>query len=255
VSGVSFTRIRFATSARLCGLRRVVKRECAEALTAAAGVAFDDEFVAGGGEPVDGGLGQHRISRRRRAAAEAALPAHQRRRRTRSNLEVDDLAPAAAFLREVLGFEVEVDEPGMGLVLLRRDAVGLALVQSATPGVNAATAAYIGVTGVDDLHEQCTARGAQIVTGLADHPWGLRDFVVEIPGGHRLALGERIAPPRLCQLQPQITRWVRAADKQQRDEAPHADRRFLASLNIQASITGRDRQNVHEAPVSPNRRG
>jgi len=114
----------------------------------------------------------------------------------RPNLEVDDLAPAAAFLREVLGFEVEVDEPEMGLMLLRRDAVGLALVRTAAPGANATTAAYIAVTGVDDLHEQCAARGALIVTGLADHPWGLRDFVVEIPGGHRLALGERIAEPR-----------------------------------------------------------
>jgi predicted enzyme related to lactoylglutathione lyase len=113
----------------------------------------------------------------------------------RPNLEVDDLAPAAAFLHEVLGFEVEVAEPEMGLMLLRRDPVGLALVRSANPGVNATTAAYLGVTGVDDLHERCTARGARIVTGLADHPWGLRDFVVEMPGGHRLALGERIAPP------------------------------------------------------------
>jgi predicted enzyme related to lactoylglutathione lyase len=115
----------------------------------------------------------------------------------RPNLEVADLAPAAEFLREVLGFEVEVDEPEVGLVLLRRDAVGLALVQSATPGINATTAAYIGVNGVDDLHEQCAARGARIVTGLADHPWGLRDFVVEMPGGHLLVLGERIAQPRL----------------------------------------------------------
>ena len=126
----------------------------------------------------------------------------------RPNLEVDDLAPAAVFLREVLGFEVEVDEPEMGLVLLRRDAVGLALVQSPTSSANATTAAYIGVTGVDDLHEQCAARGARIVTGLADHPWGLRDFVVEIPGGHRLALGERITQLRLCRQEPaeQITR-------------------------------------------------
>lgn len=112
----------------------------------------------------------------------------------RPNLEVDDLALAAAFLRDVLGFEVEVDEPGMGLMLLRRDAVGLALVRSATPGVNATTAAYIGVTGVDDLHDRCAAGGAAIVNGLTDHPWGLRDFVVEMPGGHRLALGERITP-------------------------------------------------------------
>jgi len=85
----------------------------------------------------------------------------------------------------------------MGLMLLRRDAVELALVRSATPGVNATAAVYIGITGVDDLHEQCAARGARIVTGLTDHPWGLRDFVVEMPGGHRLALGERIGQPRL----------------------------------------------------------
>ena len=110
----------------------------------------------------------------------------------RPNLEVGELAPAAAFLRDVLGFEVEVDEPEMGLMLLRRDAVGLALVRSASPGINATTAAYIGVTGVDDLHARCTARGARVVAGLTDHPWGLRDFVVEMPGGHRLALGERI---------------------------------------------------------------
>ena len=110
----------------------------------------------------------------------------------RPNLEVEELGPAAAFLRDVLGFEVEVDEPGMGLMLLRRDAVGLALVRSASPGVNATTAVYIGVADVDGLHERCAARGARIVTGLTDHPWGLRDFVVEMPGGHRLALGERI---------------------------------------------------------------
>ena len=120
----------------------------------------------------------------------------------RPNLEVEDLAPAASFLREVLGFEVEVDEPEMGLVLLRRDAVGLALVRSATPGVNSTTALYLGVTGVDDLHDHCVARGARIVTGLADHPWGLRDFVVEMPGGHRLALGERIVQPQLGQPEP-----------------------------------------------------
>jgi predicted enzyme related to lactoylglutathione lyase len=111
----------------------------------------------------------------------------------RPNLEVADLAPAAAFLRDVLGFVVEVDEPEMGLMLLHRDAVGLALVRSVSPGVNATTAVYIGVTGVDGLHERCAASGAHIVTGLADHPWGLRDFVLEMPGGHRLALGERIS--------------------------------------------------------------
>jgi predicted enzyme related to lactoylglutathione lyase len=111
----------------------------------------------------------------------------------RPNLEVADLRPATAFLRDVLGFTVEVEEEAMGLVLLSRDAVGLALVRAASPGVNQTTAAYIGVTGVGDLYDHCQRRGATVVTPLTDHPWGLRDFVIEIPGGHRLAFGERIS--------------------------------------------------------------
>ncbi len=113
----------------------------------------------------------------------------------RPNLEVTDLGPATAFLRDVLGFTVELEEQDMGLVLLSRDAVGLALVRAATPGVNETTAAYIGVTAVTDLHDHCQRHGAAVVMPLTDHPWGLRDFVVEIPGGHRLAFGERISGP------------------------------------------------------------
>jgi predicted enzyme related to lactoylglutathione lyase len=109
----------------------------------------------------------------------------------RPNLEVAELGPAVACLRDVLGFQVDVDEEEMGLVLLHRDAVGLAVVRSARPAANQTTAGYIGVSGVNALHAEVQARGAKIVAGLTDHPWGLRDFVVEIPGGHRLAFGER----------------------------------------------------------------
>jgi predicted enzyme related to lactoylglutathione lyase len=112
----------------------------------------------------------------------------------RPNLEVADLGPAAAFLREVLDFETDVDEPEIGVVLLHRGPVELALVRAQTPGLNQTTAAYIEVTGVDELHARCRELGAPVVVGLEEHPWGLRDFVVEMPGGHRLALGERSTP-------------------------------------------------------------
>jgi uncharacterized glyoxalase superfamily protein PhnB len=49
------------------------------------------------------------------------------------------------------------------------------------------------VTDVDDLYDHCQRQGATVVMPLTDHPWGLRDFVIEIPGGHRLALGERVS--------------------------------------------------------------
>jgi hypothetical protein len=111
----------------------------------------------------------------------------------RPNLEVAELGPATSFLRDVLGFTVELLDEAMGLVLLGRDAVSVALVRAANPGVNETTAAYIGVTRVEDLYAHCQRHGAAVATPLTDHPWGLRDFVVEIPGGHRLAFGERIS--------------------------------------------------------------
>lgn len=107
----------------------------------------------------------------------------------RANLEVAELAPTVEFLRDVLGFVVDVEEPEMGLALLRRDSVGLAVVRTANPAVNETTAGYLGVSDVDELHAECVRRGAKVVVELTDHPWGLRDFVLQIPGGHRIAFG------------------------------------------------------------------
>ena len=61
--------------------------------------------------------------------------------------------------------------------------------------VNSTTAGYLGVTDVDALHARCVERGVPVTTPLTDQPWGLRDFVIEIPGGHRIALGQRISDP------------------------------------------------------------
>jgi hypothetical protein len=109
----------------------------------------------------------------------------------RPNFEVDDLEPLTSHLRDVFGFAVEVHEEAMGLVLLQRDGLGVAVVRTGRPGANETTAGYVGVTGVDALHDECLARGADIAVPLTDHAWGLRDFVAALPGGHRLAFGER----------------------------------------------------------------
>jgi hypothetical protein len=110
----------------------------------------------------------------------------------RPNLEVEQLGPLVAHLRQVLGFEVDVEEEDMGLVLLHRDEVGLAVVRANHPAVNETTSAYVTVTGVGELYAEFRGRRAKVVVDLTDHPWGLRDFVVELPGGHRMAFGERV---------------------------------------------------------------
>ena len=112
--------------------------------------------------------------------------------RARPNLEVADLEPAVDHLVNVFGFEVELREEEMGLALLRRDAVILAVVRTPSPAVNETTAIYVDVSEVDDLHATCLERGAKVVNPLTEHPWHLRDFVVEIPGGHRLVFGQRV---------------------------------------------------------------
>ncbi|MFE3229175.1 VOC family protein [Nocardia sp. NPDC059228] len=112
----------------------------------------------------------------------------------RANLEVADLTPTVDFLRDVPGFVVEVDEPAMGLALLRRGGVGLGIVRTPRPAVNETTAGYVGVDDVDALYAHCVRHGGEITTELTEHPWGLRDFVLRIPGGHRLAFGQRTGP-------------------------------------------------------------
>jgi predicted enzyme related to lactoylglutathione lyase len=111
----------------------------------------------------------------------------------RPNLEVRDVDATVEFCVQILGFEVEVSvgEPAY-LALIRSGEVGLGIVHAENPGVNSTTACYIEVTDVDGLHARCRDRGVPITTPLTDQPWRLRDFVIEIPGGHRLALGQRI---------------------------------------------------------------
>ncbi|HLQ56099.1 MAG TPA: VOC family protein [Streptosporangiaceae bacterium] len=112
----------------------------------------------------------------------------------RPNLEVRDVDATVGYCVKNLGFEVEmsVGEPAY-LALVRSGEVGLGIVLAENPGVNSTTACYIGVTDVDGLHARCRDLGVPVTTPLTDRPWGLRDFVIEIPGGHRLAFGERIA--------------------------------------------------------------
>jgi predicted enzyme related to lactoylglutathione lyase len=112
----------------------------------------------------------------------------------RPNLEVRDVDATVGYCVKNLGFEVEmsVGEPAY-LALVRSGEVGLGIVLAENPGVNSTTACYIGVTDVNGLHARCRDLGVPVTTPLTDQPWGLRDFVIEIPGGHRLAFGERIA--------------------------------------------------------------
>lgn len=49
--------------------------------------------------------------------------------------------------------------------------------------------AYFVVDEVDALAADFAAKGVSFLRGLIDEPYGLRDFTVETPEGHRLTFG------------------------------------------------------------------
>jgi hypothetical protein len=49
---------------------------------------------------------------------------------------------------------------------------------------------HLLVEGVDQLHHDFSARGARDLTTPEDKPWGLREFVLRTPDGHRIVFAE-----------------------------------------------------------------
>lgn len=51
---------------------------------------------------------------------------------------------------------------------------------------------YLYVDGIDAFYTELVARGVQLTSPPADKPWGLREFALRTPDGHRITCGEPI---------------------------------------------------------------
>lgn len=115
-------------------------------------------------------------------------------RNLRCVLAVRSLATSVPFYREALGFALDFESPGWAF--LSRGAFRVMLGEC--PDAQPASAlgdhgyfAYVGVEDVDALHDELVARRVPIIQPLADKPWGMREFGVRTPDGHRIMFGER----------------------------------------------------------------
>jgi uncharacterized glyoxalase superfamily protein PhnB len=52
--------------------------------------------------------------------------------------------------------------------------------------------AHVIVENVDEVYEELIERGAQILSKIENKPWGVREFSVVTPDGHRIAFGQMI---------------------------------------------------------------
>jgi predicted enzyme related to lactoylglutathione lyase len=107
----------------------------------------------------------------------------------RPNLHVLDVERSVAFYHNLFGFETlaMMGEPP-SFALLRGGGAEIALNRDAD---RRPTGCYIYVTGVEQLHDRCAAAGVTVTYPLTMEPWGLLNFVIEDPDGHRIAIGER----------------------------------------------------------------
>jgi catechol 2,3-dioxygenase-like lactoylglutathione lyase family enzyme len=119
---------------------------------------------------------------------------------SRGVLAVRDLPMSTQFYTDVLGFQRDhVQAPGWSFV--SKDAFKLMLGEcadevAATEIGNHAWFARIMVDGLDEYCNEISARGADVISQPADRAYGLREFVIRTPDGHRLMFAEPLKARR-----------------------------------------------------------
>jgi len=117
-------------------------------------------------------------------------------------LAVRNLQASTRFYIDVLGFRRDFGDGSDGWSFLSRD--GFKVMLGECPDEkpagelgNHSYVAYVLVEGVDDLYAELEARGANPTSKPVSEPWGLREFGIRTPDGHRIRFGEPVkAAPR-----------------------------------------------------------
>jgi uncharacterized glyoxalase superfamily protein PhnB len=110
-------------------------------------------------------------------------------------LAVRDLRAATDFYMTILGFRRDFGDESDGWSWLSRDdfRVGLGECSDAMPATELGDhsyVAYVTVDDVDGLYSEFLSRGAAIRTPPVTKPWGMREFALQTPDGHRMTFGE-----------------------------------------------------------------
>ncbi len=112
-------------------------------------------------------------------------------------LAVHDVRRSAAFYVEKLGFHI-VAEPA-GWIFVKREACLIMLGECPDDLPAGATGchsyfAYLCVEEADGWHDELKAAGVELLSAIEDKPWGMREFGLRTPDGHRLMIGAHLRP-------------------------------------------------------------
>jgi uncharacterized glyoxalase superfamily protein PhnB len=116
-------------------------------------------------------------------------------------IPVADVAMAAEYYREKLGFSVDWVESGIALAGISRDQCRLFLSGPAfheDRGNAGPVSNWLNLsskTEVDELHQAWRATGAILLSDPESKPWGLHEFTAADPDGNRLRVFYDFATP------------------------------------------------------------
>ena len=95
-----------------------------------------------------------------------------------------DVAASRDFYVEVLGLEVGMEEPVLGLSSPANPSAQVVVPPVGMDDPQPRFGVDVGeAAAVDAAHAEALRRGLSVVYPLTDEPWGVRRFFVEDPGG------------------------------------------------------------------------
>lgn len=95
-----------------------------------------------------------------------------------------DLDASQAFYTDVLGFEVSMEDPVLGLTAPTNRSAQVLVPPAGFDDPRPRFGIDLGTPeAVDAAHAAALERGLRVVYALRTEPWGVRRFFVEDPGG------------------------------------------------------------------------
>ncbi|HMG85355.1 MAG TPA: VOC family protein [Terracidiphilus sp.] len=110
-----------------------------------------------------------------------------------------DIPQTLAFYKDKLGFDCVgtwLDPPAYAIVAREEHAIHFRCAEAPTANpdkyADELLDAYVSVENADALYVEFAAKGVEFTRGLADTPWGSREFVVKDCDGRLLAFGSNL---------------------------------------------------------------
>ena len=116
-------------------------------------------------------------------------------KKTQHVLAVNDLDASEKYFIEKLGFTLKSRIGGWSFLSLDNFHLMVGHCQGemlAKDTNNHSYFAYVNCEGIDELYGEYRERGVEFIQRISDKPWGLREFGVVTPEGHRIMFGQEI---------------------------------------------------------------